>query len=230
MKNCSNKNCENVNPQSESNFGKDSHKKDGLKSWCKDCAAAHRRAYGEKYNKQYYQKTKDVQLARSSQYYQNNKEEVQKRHSEYYDDNKDWLYAHHREWFESNVDKNREYHRKAKRKKRLEDPGYLSELSARRRAAVKQAIPKWVDISKIREIYRQARSLEKQDGIKRHVDHIVPITGWDRETGQHVVCGLHVENNLEIMTSSDNLHKTKYIGDDLNLEDILDILLYEDIV
>ena len=55
--------------------------------------------------------------------------------------------------------------------------------------------------------YQQAINLEKQDGIKRHVHHIIPLHGVD-ENGVHVVSGLHVETNLQILTESENLKKS----------------------
>ncbi|MFA7506993.1 MAG: hypothetical protein WCZ11_02020 [Bacilli bacterium] len=48
--------------------------------------------------------------------------------------------------------------------------------------------------------------MEKQDGIKRHVDHIIPLHGVNNY-GEHVVCGLHIETNLQILTESENLKK-----------------------
>src|SRR5579872_4761523 len=39
MKTCTNKNCENINPQPDSNFHEAKHHKDGLTSQCKNCAS-----------------------------------------------------------------------------------------------------------------------------------------------------------------------------------------------
>ena len=76
---------------------------------------------------------------------------------------------------------------------------YLAGM-AKYRAATRSAIPKWANLNIIEEIYKTAKELELLDGIKRHVDHIVPLQGEN-------VCSLHVENNLQILTASENCSK-----------------------
>jgi len=52
----------------------------------------------------------------------------------------------------------------------------------------------------IKHLYIQAKELEKLDGIKRHVDHIIPLQG-------EYVCGLHIPQNLQILTANENCKK-----------------------
>ena len=70
-------------------------------------------------------------------------------------------------------------------------------LTQRRR---KQANVIWADRSKMLEIYKECRQLNRS-GIKFHVDHIVPLLGKN-------VCGLHNEFNLQIIPAIDNLRKS----------------------
>lgn len=65
----------------------------------------------------------------------------------------------------------------------------------------KKALPSWADLQKIAEIYETAAWLTEQSGEPWHVDHIVPLQG-------KTVCGLHVENNLALLTAPENLTKS----------------------
>ena len=73
-------------------------------------------------------------------------------------------------------------------------------IEAKRRAIKIQATPMWVDYNKIREVYKEAKRLEELTGIQFHVDHIVPLKHKE-------VCGLHCEDNLQILTAIDNMRK-----------------------
>jgi hypothetical protein len=68
-----------------------------------------------------------------------------------------------------------------------------------RRAYKLKAVPKWANLEKIKDIYRQC-------GKGYHVDHRIPLQGTN-------VCGLHVENNLQILKAEDNISKgNRFIG------------------
>ena len=62
-----------------------------------------------------------------------------------------------------------------------------------RRAKVSYATPPWADKSKIKAIYVEARRRGMQ------VDHIIPLRG-------KLVSGLHVPENLQLLTATEN-HK-----------------------
>lgn len=72
--------------------------------------------------------------------------------------------------------------------------------NATRRAIIGQASVNWANQEAMDNIYKTAATLEHQDGIKRHVDHIIPLS-------HKLVCGLHVENNLQILTAEENMRK-----------------------
>ena len=72
-----------------------------------------------------------------------------------------------------------------------------------RKAMHRYAMPAWADKSAIKEIYDTAKTLTKDTGIEYHVDHIVPIR-------HPLVCGLHVEHNLRVITKSENSQKSNF--------------------
>lgn len=75
---------------------------------------------------------------------------------------------------------------------------------AKRRARIKQAIPPWVgekELKEIERIYAEARLISDKTGIPHEVDHIYPLQGRN-------VCGLHVKENLQILTKEENRRKS----------------------
>jgi hypothetical protein len=80
------------------------------------------------------------------------------------------------------------------------NPGHLAAKCAARRRSVKQATPLWGNPVKIAEFYRAADLLGMYTGDWYEVDHIVPLDG-------KTVCGLHVENNLQVLPRAENRKK-----------------------
>lgn len=73
------------------------------------------------------------------------------------------------------------------------NPGPAKANSAKRRALLKLAVPKWADLNKIKEIYNNCPT-----GYE--VDHVIPLQG-------KFVCGLHVEDNLQYLPIKANRQK-----------------------
>lgn len=71
--------------------------------------------------------------------------------------------------------------------------------SANRYSAEIYRTPKWANLERIKEIYKNC-----PEG--HSVDHIVPLQG-------KTVCGLHVENNLQYLTPSENSKKGNRFDD-----------------
>ena len=90
--------------------------------------------------------------------------------------------------------KNGERDRKSKKEWREKNPHRGSQYMAIRRTRVAKAVPVWADQNRIKEIYLEA----KRSGLT--VDHIVPLRS-------KLVCGLHVPDNLSLMTKAENNKK-----------------------
>lgn len=67
--------------------------------------------------------------------------------------------------------------------------------------------PKWADTRAIAKLYRASKNL----GADWHVDHIVPLF-------HPRVCGLHCEDNLDIITCAANLKKGNWWWPDMWME------------
>lgn len=95
---------------------------------------------------------------------------------------------------------NPEKRKQITRKYALANQDKLNAIYARRRAAKKNAAPKWANQFFISETYHLAKLRTKALGFPWHVDHIVPLQS-------PLVCGLHVEQNLQVIPGKQNLSK-----------------------
>lgn len=78
-------------------------------------------------------------------------------------------------------------------KYRKKHPHKYKAKLAKRRAIKKQAIPVWANLEKIKEVYKNCPK-----GYQ--VDHIIPLQS-------DLVCGLHVDYNLQYLTPEENQRK-----------------------
>ncbi|RZK44837.1 MAG: hypothetical protein EOO61_02385 [Hymenobacter sp.] len=80
-----------------------------------------------------------------------------------------------------------------RRTHQVNHPEMYKAANAAARASRSDAVPKWADLIAILDIYATC-----PEGYQ--VDHIIPLRG-------ETVCGLHVENNLRHIKTSENLSK-----------------------
>ena len=76
---------------------------------------------------------------------------------------------------------------------------YKASREMKRYALKVSACPKWANDAAIDAIYKRASALRKE-GFDVQVDHVIPLRS-------EVVCGLHVENNLRIISAFENQSK-----------------------
>jgi hypothetical protein len=77
-----------------------------------------------------------------------------------------------------------------------------------RKARLKCSCVAWRNCFFIREAYALARLRTEVTGIAWHVDHAVPLKS-------KLVCGLHVESNLRVITKAENLRKLNRVWPDM---------------
>ena len=139
------------------------------------------------YGKEHYLRNKEKKAQQARNNYLKNKEKYTETVNKYRNENIEYLNLKAREWRQSD-----------------EGKSLVRAKQAKRRGSILNRTPAWLNkeqIKEIKAIYREARRLEKQDGIKRHVDHIVPLQGKE-------VSGLHVPWNLQILTAHENMSKS----------------------
>jgi hypothetical protein len=161
-----------------SSFSKNERYADGFVNWCKEC---HRQA-----NRVWYEQNKARNNLRAKEWAKANPDATQKRHNEKH---KEKRAAKHLEWARAN------------RPKR-------NAVDARRKAAKLRATPSWADQDAIVRIYAEAMHQQEETGIRKHVDHIVPLQS-------KIVCGLHVESNLQILDGAENESKRNFRWPDM---------------
>jgi hypothetical protein len=152
---------------------------DGLSYFCRPCGREKARAWRAL--------NREAHRASVLEWQKKNRDRVNRRSKNYRDRNASRRAEVVRGWNERNQDKR-------------------AAAVARRRG--KLVTPAWANKSEINKFYAEAKRLERETGIKYHVDHIVPLNSG-------LVCGLHVESNLQVIPAKENVLKRNLAWPDM---------------
>ena len=193
-------------------------------NFCKECRAIYNKAYREanknrlaelrvEYSKKYYvenkkrlkpireawRKNNKTKIAiKSKQYRMNNREAIAKRDKEYEIKAKDKIAARKKKYRENNKEKLAAQKKIYMRNNRAK----INAKTMRYIATKKQATPLWANRKAIDSLYALSSFLTLATfGYGYHVDHTVPLNSKS-------VCGLHCEDNLQILRAEDNKSKS----------------------
>lgn len=177
-------------------FCKNKSQHDGIAKRCRACVKEYRLNNLIKireYHLNYYYKNREKLLNYAKKRYTENPETFKKSRKKYYEKNVEKIQNKNKNW----IIKNKNRHNAIKNIYRKNNPELFKEQKIKRRVSEKQARPKWANLNKIREIYKNC-----PEGYV--VDHIVPLNS-------NFVCGLHVEHNLQYLTSLENSIKNNSV-------------------
>ncbi len=166
-------------------FHKDSSKKSGIKDLCKICNT---------------QRVKKWQAS--------NPEKIKISHAKYRLEHSDKRKA----WAKLDRAKNPSLYRerwiKWKSENQEKHKVNVTNQRVRHKAGKLKATPAWGNRDEIKEFYKTAQGLSMILGEWYEVDHIVPLRS-------KIVCGLHVETNLQVLLKSENVMKSNRYWPDM---------------
>lgn len=139
---------------------------------------------------------KACENAKTASWREANRQQFNQTAKNHYSANTEAVKQRNRQWKASNKRHICEYNRSYETTNR----GKRNAINAKRKAKLFQATLRWADARVIEHIYVQCAQLSADTGCRFEVDHIIPL---DNE----LVCGLHVEANLRIITKSHNCSK-----------------------
>lgn len=161
--------------------------------------------------KKYREENAELIQKLGAEYRAKHREKLNERRRKWGEENKDRVADANREWRAANperaieaqrswVAKNPSKQSDASRSWRQRNGARVAWHVRNRATRIKQATPAWANFEKMNAFYEEARRVTELTGVCHVVDHIVPLMG-------KLVCGLHCEANLQVITNLANAEK-----------------------
>lgn len=142
----------------------------------------------------------DAQKAYYAEWRRNNKEKCASYSRKWIEENSEQRKAIVSRWRSRNPEKVAAMNARGGKKWAANNPGKrMASVRARQLSKI-QRTPSWANLQEIARIYEESARITDESGVKHEVDHIYPLQG-------ETVSGLHVHQNLQIITRTENRSK-----------------------
>ena len=196
------KTCNTTKPRDD--FYRDARKKSRLAGQCRACWNARRRG-------QYEVADKALLSSKRRELYRQNPTRIREQSRASRNRNRQAALERDRRYARDNAERKRaaaaawraadpERVKRCARNARIKNAARVYAANKKRAAQQIRALPKWADLNAIQRLYRDAKALSDATGKPWHVDHIVPLRSG-------AVCGLHCEQNLQVISGDENIKK-----------------------
>lgn len=138
----------------------------------------------------YYSWCTDCNRERNKKYYEANKERAKINGKRWLEKNREKVNAVSRQSYAKHKDRHMKNVYDWRKRNKEEYQAYVNF----RRRRLREATPPWADLEEIKNVYLEAQY------FGMHVDHIIPLQGKN-------VCGLHVWDNLQLLSAVENIKK-----------------------
>ena len=148
------------------------------------------------YNRAYYARRRDELKARQAAYNEANREIRRVKAMDYHARNSARIAANVRAYEAAHPERRKAYNDRYY----VENRAGFIERARSRQENLGRATASWADPTLIQQFYDEAARLSVETGEPHEVDHAVPLK-------HPLVCGLHVQGNLQVLTRAANRAK-----------------------
>lgn len=205
-------------------FPKRKSSPDGVRNECKACTNAMKvewvsanpekaREYNARYLAKYPEKIRESARIAAKKRRAENPDKLRGAYHSWWLNNKEKAAEATARWLAANPERRLAYQERARKEKRWRntDPAHIRAKAQAYQARKSRAAPPWLTEEhrdQMIALHARAVALERETGIRHHVDHIFPLKGKN-------FSGLHVPWNLQVLPARDNISKNNRVTEDM---------------